>query len=370
MGVDGWNLAVARLGLTAIISLGMFALLERPIRSSTRPVSTGRAVAIAIGSSMAVVAAATLWVDPPATLGAAPAVLQAPEPAQTPSAAPSGQPVPANPSTPNAARPDPVETSVPPAVARLEANALSFSSGTSDESVALDADEPHDDSASLDAVAANGPTTIAVFGDSVPAWLLRDAARAFERRDVILVNGANEACDGAVALPVGRDRRQDALYPPDDCLEWTQSYPATLAALDRSVDVGLLVIGQAPTVDRYVDERWRHPCDAGSWYLDDVRERIQFLRSSDVEPVIALPARFGRRAVFILPDDHAERISCVRTSLMALALEQSVTTVDLDGLLCVGDDCDGRRRGDGVHVDPEVAGEVLDELVDLTLATR
>jgi hypothetical protein len=214
------------------------------------------------------------------------------------------------------------------------------------------------------------PTTLAVFGDSVPAWLLRDAARAFERRDVVLINGANEACDGAVGLPLGRDRRRTELRPPDDCLEWTQSYPATLASYDHPVEVGLLVIGQAASVDRFVDERWSHPCEADSWYLDDVRNRIEFLRAHDVEPVIALPARFGTRATFILPDDHAARMSCVRTSLLAIAFEQQVHTVDLDGLLCIGDDCDGRRTRDGIHIDPDVASDVLNELLDLTLAVR
>ncbi len=160
------------------------------------------------------------------------------------------------------------------------------------------------------------------------------------------------------------------LRPPDDCLEWTVSYPATLASYDGPVDVGLLVVGQAATVDRLIGDRWTHPCESTSWYLDDVRDRIAFLRGQDAEPVIALPARFGKRATFIVPDDYEERMSCVRTSLIGLAFEQQVQTVDLDGLLCVGDDCEGRRSRDGIHVDPDVAGDVLDELVDLTLAAR
>ncbi len=49
----------------------------------------------------------------------------------------------------------------------------------------------------------------AMFGDSVPAWLLRDAASSFDRSDVVVLNGAQEACDGMVDLPVGRDRRGD-----------------------------------------------------------------------------------------------------------------------------------------------------------------
>jgi peptidoglycan/LPS O-acetylase OafA/YrhL len=342
MGVDGWNLTITRLGLTAMISLAMYAILERPIRLSTRPLSTKRAVATAIGVSLALIAAAHTWIGSPAPVDAAPTVLVAPTP--TGSAAPTS----AGPS----ASTTPVDTP-DEAVPRPDAEATSLQAAPAE--AVLVSDEP---------------TTLAVFGDSVPAWLLRDAARAFDRRDVVLINGANEACDGAVGLPLGRDRRRAELRPPDDCLEWTQSYPATLASYDRPVEVGLLVIGQAATVDRLVDERWSHPCEADSWYLDDVRNRIEFLRAHDVEPVIALPARFGKRATFIVPDDHGARMSCVRTSLVAIAFEQRVHTVDLDGLLCSGDDCDGRRTRDGIHIDPDVASDVLNELVDLTLAVR
>ena len=130
--------------------------------------------------------------------------------------------------------------------------------------------------------------------------------------------------------------------------------------LSEGLPIGLQLIGDA----------WEHPCDSTEWYASDVHDRIDYLRAQSVEPVIALPARFGMRASFIMPDDYDARMSCVRTALIALAFELQVDTVDLDGLLCTGDDCDGRRRGDGIHVDPEVASDVLNELVDLTLAAR
>jgi peptidoglycan/LPS O-acetylase OafA/YrhL len=353
MGVDGWNLAVTRVGLTAMISIAMYVVLERPIRLSARPVSARPAFAMVIGVSLAIVAVTHIWIDGPAPAEAAPTVLMASSPApattSTPAITSAGP-------APSLAAPNAANESVAPPDPEVDAMAL-LAAGNSDVVVSEDP-------------VSDEPTTLAVFGDSVPAWLLRDAARAFERRDVVLINGASEACDGAVALPLGRDRRRVELRPPDDCLEWTQSYPVTLSSYDRPVEVGLLVIGQAATVDRFIDERWSHPCEADSWYLDDVRERIKFLRAHEVEPMIALPARFGQRATFILPDDHAERMSCVRTSLVAIAFEQQVHMIDLDGLLCVADDCDGRRKRDGIHIDPEVASDVLDELVDLTLAAR
>lgn len=378
MGVDGWNLAVTRIGLTSMLALGMYAVVERPIRTSTRSVSLGRAVALATGASLVLVGLAVWWVDAPTRSGeAAPAVLTAApstDDAQAdpvPSIAPDPPPEAPTTQSPTARAPT-TEMPSAGAIAISETTPISDEFAPTPDAIAGVALAGTDaaEAPSVTEPTVDGPTTIAVFGDSVPAWLMRDASRAFARRDVVLVNGANEACDGAVALPLGRDRRRAELRPPEDCVEWTQSYPATLASYDDPVEVGLLVIGQVATVDRLFGDRWKHPCDATGWYVDDVRDRIDFLLGEGIQPVIALPARFGQRATFILPDDHERRISCVRAALSRLALEQQVDTVDLDGLLCVGDDCDGRRRRDGIHIDPEVAGEVLDELVDLTLAAR
>ena len=71
------------------------------------------------------------------------------------------------------------------------------------------------------------PKTVAVFGDSVADWLLRDAASSYSRTDISVVNAAHEACDGVVDMPVGRDRRGKRLYAPADCQEWPNSYPAS-----------------------------------------------------------------------------------------------------------------------------------------------
>ncbi len=361
-GSEGWNLALARIGVTAVIASAMYIVLERPIRRSPRPASVGIAVAATLCASLLVVTAARTWIDEPPTVADAPTVLVAPA-ADTDT--------------------DTATTALPDIASSTRPTETTETTETS-EPAASDSDEPSGEPsaevaglgvpgtvpATVATVPDDQPTAIAVFGDSVPAWMLRDAAFSFARRDVVLVNGANAACDGAVGMPTGRDRRQDEMPLPSDCLEWTESYPATLASYDRPIEIGLLVIGQAPTVDRYVDGRWTHPCESESWYLDDVRNRIEFLRSQDVEPVLALPARFGKGADYILPDDYDARMRCVRTSLAALAFEQQVDTVDLDGLLCSGDDCNGRRRRDGIHVDPEVAIDVLNELVDLTLAAR
>ncbi|MFK7919513.1 MAG: acyltransferase family protein [Ilumatobacter sp.] len=383
MGVDGWNLTVTRLMLTALLSGLLFVAVERPVRYSPRIGSLTTALVFALAMSSFVVIVARSAVESPNVAAPAPAVLGGPvaddvakgvtsEPAEDVAAIPASASA-----TPIASTAD-----SPSAPVRVVPGAPAVNSSvtgpTTDPIAAAgpieraneDADGPVLAALPTPDAAPVAPTSIAVFGDSVPAWLLRDAAAAFERRDVVLLNGARESCDGAVALPIGRDRRRAELQPPDDCMEWTASYPDVLQTFDAQVDVGLLVLGQAPTVDRFIDDAWQHPCDSTAWYLDDVRNRIDFLRSESVKPVIALPARFGQRASFILPDDYSARMSCVRTGLTALAFEQQVATVDLDGLLCTGDDCDEKRSRDGIHVDPEVAADVLNELVELTLALR
>jgi hypothetical protein len=211
------------------------------------------------------------------------------------------------------------------------------------------------------------PTTVAVFGDSVPAWLLRDAASSFERSDVVILNGAQEACDGMVDLPVGRDRRGTELFPPDDCFDWTITYPQTLANADET-GVGLLVVGQAPVIDRQIDGEWQGPCDSIDWYLDDLAERVDFLRDEGVRPIFAMPARYGQRVSFMVEDDHRERMGCVRSAMLGLALRHDVEHIDLDPVLCPNDDCDARRDADGIHVDAEFAPVVLDEILDDLLA--
>ena len=266
----------------------------------------------------------------------APAVIGAPPPETD---APDTEPVP--PPTTQAPGPDPVD---------VETASTSTSSTTTTT------------------MPTPAPLTVAVFGDSVPAWLLRDAAASFDRTDVIVLNGAREACDGMVDLPVGRDRRGDELVPPDDCLDWTVSYPETLANADRT-DVALLVIGQAPVVDHLIDDVWQGPCDGIDWYLEDVRLRIAFLRGEGVRPVLAIPAPYGQRVSFMVEDDHRERIGCVRSAMLGFAGELDLDHIDLDEFLCPAGDCDARRDADGIHVDSEFAPEVLDELLDRVVQT-
>jgi peptidoglycan/LPS O-acetylase OafA/YrhL len=316
-GLGRWPAIALQLAVTLGLTTLSFYLVERPIRAGRIQPSSVFAGTLG-AASIAVLAAA--WIFAPSaalTLPDAPLVISAPS---------------TNPSRVTATS-APTETPV----------------ATSPEPVTM-------------------PTSIAIFGDSVPAWLLRDAAPSYDRQDVEIANGSAEACDGMVDLPTGRDRHFSEWSLPDDCAEWTFTYPATLAATPNTPTIGVLVLGQAPTADRFVDGEWLHPCDSIDWYLADVANRVDYLRNEGLTVVFALPARPGTGATYVLPDDVDARFACVRDTLTPFLESLDVAIVDLDNVLCPADDCDRIRTIDGVHVDPEFAPEVLDWLLDESLA--
>ena len=373
LAVDGWSLAVVRLAVTATIAVVMFFCLERPIRLSPRAIRplAGAATAIAAMSIVTITAisvgGAEGSADPaPAVIGVQPAAAQI-TPAPRPGGVVSG--------TATVRTPTSVAPTAHDASARDDASAGTDSRAATatGEGAVSAAPTSSDDAASptvpIPAIAEPSPptpVTIAVFGDSVPAWLLRDSAQSFTRSDVVILNGAQEACDGMVALPVGRDRRGTELVPPDDCYDWTVSYPKTLANAPRT-DLAVLVVGQAPVIDHLVDGEWHGPCDSIDWYLDDLTRRVEFLRAQGIRPILALPARFGQRVTYIVPDDQGERIGCVRSAMLGWAAGLDVEVVDLDQFLCPNDDCEVLRTGDGIHIDPAAAPDVLNEILDRVL---
>ncbi|MEA3019631.1 MAG: hypothetical protein QOI47_1155, partial [Actinomycetota bacterium] len=58
------------------------------------------------------------------------------------------------------------------------------------------------------------PRVVALFGDSIADWLVRDAAPTFTRADITLVDAAIEGCDGAVGIPPARGRLGQILPLP------------------------------------------------------------------------------------------------------------------------------------------------------------
>jgi peptidoglycan/LPS O-acetylase OafA/YrhL len=327
-GLDRWPLIGLQVAVTLAVTVVSYRLLERPIRSGMVGRPPWLAVGLGTASLVTLVAAWTLVAPPPPSLPDAPTVISAPPAAPT-------APAPTTPAPTTAAATDP--TTAPTTAPTTTAPIV----------------EPEF-------------TTVAIFGDSVPAWLLRDAAPSYARTDIAIANGSLAACDGMIALPTGRGHGGDVFRIPDECQEWPQSYPAVLDATPQPVDVALLALAQAPTADRLIDGTWIGPCDGIDWYLADVAQRIEFLEARGIDVVFAIPARPGTRATFFLPGNVDERFRCVREQVIPFLAQRGVTAIDLDEFLCPDGDCD-RVRADGVHVDAEHAPAVLDQLLDRTL---
>jgi hypothetical protein len=210
-------------------------------------------------------------------------------------------------------------------------------------------------------------TTVAIFGDSVADWLLRDAAKSYTRTDFTVVNGAHEACDGAINLPLSRDRRGKKLQPPADCQQWPQSYPPIVENPAQPIDTAVLVLGQAPYPDHLFGDQRLGPCDTMGWYTADVTQRIAYLRQHVSQVVLALPSWSGARVTFMMPDDHRARMACIRRALQDMATTAQIPVVDLASLLCPAGpagECAPYTSDDGVHVNPKDAPLVLNWLLD------
>ena len=170
-----------------------------------------------------------------------------------------------------------------------------------------------------------------------------------------------------VGLPDALGRAGQILRPPADCKEWPQSYPPVVESSAMPVDVAVLVLGNAPTLDHVIGGRVVGPCDDNSWYLADLEERIGYLRQHVGSVVFVIPSWGGQKASFLAGDDHLARMACIRRDLLSFTARLGVPTVDLASELCpAGPDgqCTDLRDRDGVHVDPDDAPKVLDWLLD------
>ncbi len=184
------------------------------------------------------------------------------------------------------------------------------------------------------ATGSREPTTIAVFGDSVPDWLMRDGSVGFSRTDVVLIDAAHEGCDVSVARPPWRDRDGNPQEIPDFCQAWPVSYGPVVASIQQPVDIAVLVLGPAVIIDRLIGDQWVGPCDDMAWYRDDISKRIRFLDAHVDRVVLALPSWGGRLVTWFVPDDHFGREACAREQLAATAAAVGVPTVDLAEMLC------------------------------------
>jgi peptidoglycan/LPS O-acetylase OafA/YrhL len=345
-GLDGLPLATVRMAVTVAVTLASYRLLEQPVRAR-RILADARRFVGSVGLAAPALAAAVIVLVP---------VL----------AEPGGSPT-AEPVVIRAATPTPAL----PSFGHLTPTDEELAAWAPAPDGTLPAPPPPVQAQPIVAAAPDDrPPTVAVFGDSVADWLLIRAMPTFDRHDLTLIDAAQAACDGIVDLPPGRDRHGKDLRLPDGCRPWTESYPPVLEDPALPVDVAALVLGQAPTVDRYVDGRWISPCEGIGWYLQDLEERVRYVRRHAGEAVLVLPSWGGERATWSLPDDHPARFACIRTELELFARRKAIRTVDLAEVLCPDGPllpCTDRHEIDGTHVDPEDSPFVLDWLLDRLL---
>ena len=378
-GQSGLSLVAVRLGVTLLLTVVSYRLIERPVRTRRVLVRTGSYLGGATTAFATVLALALVVVPTVARTGdsgGAVVIAAVGGPAEAATAPVEPAPAGNQPSTP---------------IPSSASGAIALSGGTGDASAAVAADGTVDTGTAGSAVLAEaddpdarpasppvtvpapvtarsaGPVTAAVFGDSVADWLLRQGTVGWDRRDVTLVDAAHEGCDAANRIPAGRDRHGVELVLPDGCEAWPTAYREVVEDQALPVDVAVLVLGQAVTVDRRVGGRWVGPCEDMAWYTDDVAARVAYLRRHVDDVVLVLPAWGGRGATWSLADDHLDRMACIRAELAGLAERLDLPTVDLAEVLCPAGPkgaCNDLRHRDGTHVDPEDAPFVLDWLLD------
>ncbi|MEO6988094.1 MAG: acyltransferase [Aquihabitans sp.] len=232
-----------------------------------------------------------------------------------------------------------------------------------------DAGDSGDPVGSTVPAAPAGPTLMALFGDSVPNWLVRDGGDVLDPDEVALIDGSSEGCDGAEGAPVGRTGTGAVVTVPESCTGWRTQYPAALAGVDQ-VKVAVLFLGSGAILDRELDGSFHGPCGpvAHAWYANDVAQRLAYLSAQAQRTVVVLPAWSDEQSRWVNPADHLDRTDCVRVTLREAAENAGAEVIDLAELICP----DGREqcrplRRDGVHVSPEHAGEVLGWLMDQVL---
>lgn len=225
-----------------------------------------------------------------------------------------------------------------------------------------------------DAPGPNKVPVLALFGDSFPNWLIRDGGWAVDPRRVVLVDGTLAACDGAEGAPELRGDLAGVVTEPKDCTGWQTMYPPVVEG--RRVDVAVVVVGANAVPDRRLDGEFVGPCESRfrQWYGGDARARLSYLADHAERVVLFLPVWGGENSRWIYPEDHVERTDCVRDILSEAAMEvasqgRAVKLVDLAELICP--DGAGRclpyRTKDGVHTDPDHAGEVLNWILTRSL---
>ncbi|HWJ97076.1 MAG TPA: acyltransferase [Acidimicrobiales bacterium] len=228
--------------------------------------------------------------------------------------------------------------------------------------------DPEDAITQTTTAEAPGPARLAIVGDSVPNWIIRDGGSGLDPKRVALVDGTLEACDGARGNPVARSTTGALVPTPPGCTGWPSQYPRFF---ERADDVAVLMVGGHAVLDRQIEGQFRGPCDpvAAAWYENDVEERLLFLDQYAEHVVLVLPTWADDLAEWIYPTDHIGRMDCVRSVLSKAAQADGADVIDFADYVCPEGPgrCLPLRTRDGMHIDPDKAPAALSWLVDQVL---
>ena len=211
-----------------------------------------------------------------------------------------------------------------------------------------------------------GTKRVVVLGDSVPAWLLKDAPKAINTKRLTVVNATLESCDGARNDPPARSQSGAIVPTPAACAKgWPSMYPPYLTIRPG---VALVMTSTHAMLDHRLSGTWYHPCHtpARNWYRADMTARLRYLRGKATKVVLVLPAWLTSKSRWIMPADYVKRADCVRAVLKDAARAAGVTTLDFGAYLCPGGatTCKPWRTGDGMHIDKAESATVLTWLLN------
>jgi peptidoglycan/LPS O-acetylase OafA/YrhL len=208
------------------------------------------------------------------------------------------------------------------------------------------------------------PAVVWLVGDSVAYLLGRSLGGGGVSGQPRWVNLGIPSCDGARGYPRMRLATGMVVEEAPPCGEWERDWAAA-AAVDPPDEV-LLVLGATTVVDRWMEGRWRSPCDAAfrDWYRPEVEARLAWLLSSTRARVtFVVPAAPDGSARAFVPKDVDDRKSCLDVVYRSIAegspAAGRVGISDLGAYVCPPEQGACRPlRADGLHYEGAPALEV------------
>jgi peptidoglycan/LPS O-acetylase OafA/YrhL len=357
--VEGWQLLVSRLAITAVLVAISYVLIERPYRFRRGPLQVrflGGAVCV-----VGVVAAVLAWpsASPVSAARADRALAKLTQDQSIVSA--TTTPVTSGP--PVTTVPAPTTTAAPTSTAAPATDATTTAAPTT-AAPTTTAPAPTTTVAATTTTAAPvpAPRRLLVVGDSV-AYALR---RSLPQQ---ALSGMSVEVAGRVGCTPGRPERPQIRFyngveVQDPCVNAITEWPARV---QQAGNDGVLMIFGASGLDRQFDGEWLRPCDAryNAWFQSSIEANLRALQAAGARVWIAL-APYNRHLSVASPELQSvadRQTDCLNRMYEGAARAVgAVGVIDLQGLICPdGQSCvrviDGiELRPDGLHF----AGEGAD----------